>query len=438
VLEAGATTMQLRGATLVDGRVVDVMCAGGVITSVAPTSAQPVCADPIAAGAVPGDPGTSQHGDAGETAEVVDLAGYLLLPAPAEPHAHLDKARTAAVVANPAGDLAGAIAAWLDHRPGLTVDDLVARGRASALDALAKGVTALRTHVDVAADIGLRAVEAMVQVREELRPLLDIQVVAFAMPPTVGPEGAEHRALLRAAVDAGADVVGGCPLIEDDGRAATEQFVALAGDCGRPLDLHVDEVLDPARLDLVHLATAVEATGFDLGATASHCVSLGVQPVDVQRRLAARLAAAGVGVVALPLTNLYLQARGVAVAPPRAITAVAALTAAGVTVAAGGDNVHDPFNPLGRSDPLEAATLMVAVAHRSPCEAYDAVSVAARRVMGLPPVAIAAGAPAELLAIRASSLSGAIGSASEDRLVVHHGRVVARTTVTTHLATEHS
>jgi cytosine/creatinine deaminase len=399
----------LRSATLADGRVVDVTCVDGVIASVQP----------------PGMP----RDDAATASAAVDLRGYVLLAAPAEPHAHLDKAFTADQVPNPRNDLPGAIEAWMAHRPSLTVDDIAARARAAALASLAHGSTAIRTHVDVASDLGLRSVEALVRVRDELAGLVDIQIVALMMAPTIGLEGAEHRALLRAALDLGADVVGGCPLIETDGRASSEVALDIAGEHGRRVDLHVDEVLDPTRLDLVHLAELVAASGFDLGVTASHCVSLGLQDTDTQRRIADAVAAAGVGVVTLPITNLFLQGRGVAASTPRAITAVGALLAAGATVAAGADNVRDPFNPLGRSDQLETASLVVAVAHRSPAEAYEAVSTAARAVMGLPPVAVAPGSPAELLAVRAGSLLEAVGAASQDRVVVHQGRVVARTRV---------
>jgi cytosine deaminase len=106
---------------------------------------------------------------------------------------------------------------------------------------------------------------------------------------------------------------------------------------------------------------------------------------------------------------------------------------AGVTVAGGGDNVQDPFNPLGRADPLETAGLLVAAAHLRPAEAYEAVSTAARQVMGLPAVEVAAGFPAELLAIRAASIGEALARATEDRVVIHDGRVVARTSVTSQL-----
>jgi cytosine deaminase len=158
-----------------------------------------------------------------------------------------------------------------------------------------------------------------------------------------------------------------------------------------------------------------------------------MQPADVQREIAEAVAAAGVAIVALPQTNLYLQARGVACSPSRGLTAVRALLDAGAVLAAGADNVRDPFNPLGRSDPLETAALLVMAGHLSPAEAWHCVSAASRRAMGLPPVTLTPGAPAEILAVRGNSLTDALARAGEDRIVVHGGRCVARSVLTSEL-----
>jgi cytosine deaminase len=407
-------TTVLASATLADGRVVDVHLADGRIDAVAPAGA----AERPDPGARPAAP-----------ADAVDLRGYVLLPAPAEPHAHLDKALTAALVANPAGDLLGAVDAWLEYRQSLSVDDIAARARQAALIGLARGATAVRTHVDVGVGIGLRAAEALLKVREELRAVLDLQIVGLVTRPLVGAAGAENRAYQRAAMDLGVDVVGGCPHLEDDPLAHLDVCLDLAAELGRPLDLHTDETLDPAVLHLEAMAGRVADSGFPHGAVASHCVSLGVQGADVQARVAEAAGRAGVGVVTLPQTNLYLQGRGVAVAAPRGLTAIGALRRAGVVVAGGADNLRDPFNLMGRGDPLETAALLVMVGHLSPEDAYEAVSTQARAVMGLPPVRIEPGAPAELLAVRGGSLVEVVAGASEDRFVWHQGRLVARTRV---------
>jgi cytosine deaminase len=231
-------------------------------------------------------------------------------------------------------------------------------------------------------------------------------------------------------MEAGADVVGGCPYLDPDPTASQELCLKLAAEFGRPLDLHSDETLDPSVLNLPGLAELVASSGFGHGVAASHCCSLGMQSAKVARRVAEQLAAVGVSVICCPQTNLFLQARGHDSAPPRGLTAVRALRRAGVSVAAGGDNLQDPFNSVGRGDPLEVASLLVAAGHLGPEEAYAAVSTVARAVLGLPEVRVAPGFPAELLAIRAASVQEAVAGASPERVVVHQGRVVCRTTLT--------
>jgi cytosine deaminase len=366
---------------------------------------------------------------------VLDCADMVVLPAPAEPHAHLDKALSAAAAPNPAGDLPGAIAAWHAYRPSLDAAEILGRARAAAHELIAHGTTAIRTHVDVGPGIGLRGIHALRTLRDELADggLADLQIVALISPPLSGPEGAESRALLAAALEAGADVAGGCPHLDPHPVAATAAALDAAEIAGTPVDLHSDETLDPRALAVRDLARMVIERGFVAGAVASHCVSLGVQTPEVQATVAAELAQAGVAVVALPQTNLYLQSRAIAQSPPRGITAIRALRDAGAIVAAGADNVRDPFNCAGRSDALETAALLVMAAHLTPEEAYELVSAGARAAMGLPAVALVAGAPAEILAVRGASLADAIARASEHRYVIHAGRCVARTEVSTAL-----
>jgi cytosine deaminase len=353
----------------------------------------------------------------------VDLDGHVLLPAAAEPHAHLDKALTADRVPNPSGDLLGAIVAWRAHRPTLTLDDIAGRAERAVRMLVANGVTAVRTHVDVAADIGTLGIEAIVKAREVVGHLADIQIVALVSPPISGPDGGPNRHALDAAMVAGADLVGGVPHLEPDPRAAMAHVLEVAAATGRDVDLHMDETLDPEVLHLAELATMV--AGFEHRVTASHCCSLGMQPAGVQAEVSAAVAAAGIAVVALPQTNLFLQARGWTTAPPRGLTALRPLLEAGVTVAAGADNLQDPFNLVGRADPLETAALLVMTAHLSPAESFHAVSAAGRATLGLPAVTVAPGSPAELMAVpRAATVREAMATAADRRFVIHRGQVV--------------
>lgn len=348
---------------------------------------------------------------------------FLSLPAFAEPHAHLDKAFLAEVVDNPSGDLMGAILAMEAHRSNITLEDTIERAERAARLLAANGCTAIRTHADTvsAAEHGtnraLMSVEALIEVREKLRDLVEIQVVALCGWPSIGPAGAEQRALLREAIAMGVDVVGGCPHLEDDPHEANDLFLTMAAEAGLPVDLHTDETLDPARFALDDLSLRVVATGFPHLVTASHCVSLGVQPPEVQRRVAEQVAAAGIAVIALPHTNLFLQGRGHPSATPRGLTAVHALLAAGVDVAAGGDNLQDPFNPIGRADPLETAGLMLIAGHLLPDQALRTVSTAARQAMGLGPTN-------DHVLVRATTVREAIAFGPSERTVVRGKQVV--------------
>jgi cytosine deaminase len=351
------------------------------------------------------------------TTDALADAGYLVLSAPAEPHAHLDKALTADRVDNLAGDLTGAIEAWIRFRPTITADDYVERAERALRMGLANGCTSVRTHVDIGDDSGTLAVESLLAVRAAWRDRLDLQIVGLVGLPTSGPVGAANRASLIEALDLGVDIVGGCPHLDPDPLASLDVLLELAADRGLPIDLHTDENLRIDSLDLESLADAVIATGFEHGVVASHCVSLGIQPLDVQRRVAEKVAAAGIAVVALPQTNLFLQARGQRTGPVRGLTAIATLLEAGVTVGAGADNLQDPFCLVGRADPLETAALLIMTAHLTPEQAYDAVSVGARTAMGLGPTD-------DRLAIRAATLREAIATAPADRIVVRGGVVV--------------
>jgi len=229
-----------------------------------------------------------------------------------------------------------------------------------------------------------------------------------------GVAGANGLALLRDAVKMGATVVGGCPDTDPDPTGYVEAVLELASASGCPVDLHTDAD-DPARLARL----AAMAGGLRPGVTLGPCGGLGRLPAGTAARAADQLAAAGVSVVCLPQGGCGgVDLRGTA--------PVRLLRSAGVRVAAGSGALRDLSNPVGRGDPLEAAYLLASRYGLSPEEAYDTVSASARAVLGLPEVRVEAGFPAELLAVRGDRLAGAL-SLAYSRVVVHRGRVVART-----------
>ena len=389
------TSLTITNARLADGTVASVHIVDGVVTD---------------------RPGLG--------ATTFDADGRLVLPAMAEAHAHLDKAFLAETVPNPTGDLMGAIINIEAARDRITEADTEARAERAARLIAANGATAIRTHADLTEANGLTSISALLRVRDRLANLVRIEVFALCGWPSFGAAGAQQRALLREAVALGIDGIGGCPHLEDDPVAANDNFLTMAAEAELPVDLHVDETLDPARFALEDLADRVLRTGFTQRVAASHCVSLVMQPQAVQQRVAETLAAAGISVIALPSSNLFLQGRDHSVGTPRALTPVNTLRAAGVNVAAGADNLQDPFNPVGRGDCLETAALMIMAGHVLPPDAYGMVSSAVRQLMGLAPAGTAIGEVADLVILPAETVREAIAFAPAGRTVVRAGRVM--------------
>ncbi|MFF7752907.1 amidohydrolase family protein [Streptomyces sp. NPDC007971] len=368
----------LCGARLTDGRAVDVRLGGGRIEAV-------------------GTAGSLTPGPVRSGATRVDLSGYLLLPAPAEPHAHADTALSA-------------------EHPGpvsYAPDDVQRRATEAALLQLGHGATAARAHVRVGDVQGLGALGAVLQARRSLRGLAELTTVAVPRLLT-GAAGADGLVMLRDAAKMGASVVGGCPDLDPDPTGYVEAVLEVASEHGCPVDLHTDAA-DPARLSRL----AAMAGGLRPGVTIGPCAGLARLPDEAVTRLADQLAAAGVTVVCLPQG-------GCGGAERRGTAPVRLLRAAGVRVAAGSGALRDVSNPVGRGDPLEAAYLLASAHGLRPEDAYDAVSTSARAALGLPQVRVEAGFPAELLAVRGDHLAGTL-SLAYSRIVVHRGRVVART-----------
>jgi cytosine/creatinine deaminase len=357
--------------------------------------------------------------------EDVDASGYVVLSSFVEPHAHLDKAFLADRVHNPAGDLMGAIEGLEKVRDTLTTQDTINRATRAALLMSRNGVTAIRTHADTTKSGGLDSVLALLEVKRQCAHFIDIQVAALMEWPLTGAEGASRRALTRDAIDAGVDVIGGCPHLDPDPEGAIDFLLETAVNAGVPLDLHADENLRPDSVDLEHLAHAVLSNGIQHQIAASHCVSLSTREEHDIHRIAEMVARAGISVISLPQTNLYLQARGVQSNSPRAITPIHALRRAGVNVAAGADNLQDPFNLVGRADPLEIASLLMTASHLSTAEAIESVTTNSSLIVTGEKQLLAVGSPANLVGIPSTTVREAIAMGPPDRFVVYGGVVIS-------------
>lgn len=386
---------RVSSVSLVDGSVADVTVSGGVVTG-------------IESPATEGD---------------LHLPGWLLLPAATEPHAHLDKAFSWAHAGQAYGDLRAAIESWVAYATTMGGDDVYLRARHALEQYLANGITTIRTHVDVLPGRDpLRGAEALLRLREETRGLLDLQITLLSREDT--PD-----ALIADAAGLGVDLIGGAPHLSPDPRAHTHRLLDLAERTGLPVDLHTDEQTGADVLSIRDLCHQMRARGLQQRVTASHCVSLGSLEPELLAEIIAEVRDAGLGVVTLPITNLYLQGRDHFSLRPRGIPALRALLDAGIDVAAGGDNIRDPFNPMGRADPFETTSLLITAGHLDAASALAAVTSGGRTVLGLPPAGPVVGAAANFVAVRAATLADALAGPGDARIVVHNGRLVSRTTV---------
>ena len=380
---------------------VDVHVSDGVITSITPTT-----------------PSTSHPAQ-------IDADGWLLLPPLVEPHAHLDKAFLSERIDNPSGDLMGAIRGIESARASLTREDTIVRAERAVRQLANNGVQLVRSHADTTTDTELQNVEALLEVKQRCADIVELQVAALVGWPLSGRAGADNRALARAAVAAGADVIGGCPHLDENPAEALRFLFELANELNVALDLHADENTRPDSRDLELCADMVISSGSTIDVAASHCVALGCQPEDAQHQVADKVAQARISVIALPLTNLYLQGRDLTHNVPRGLAPVNLLRSHGVNVAAGGDNLQDPFNPLGKGDPLETASFMVLAGHNLIDDAFAAVTYRASTALGVAPVDISVGSNANFLLIKSTSVRDALATQTHQRMVVRHGRVLS-------------
>lgn len=280
--------------------------------------------------------------------ECEDFGGKLALPPFVEPHVHLDTCLTAGdPVWNRSGTLFEGIECWAKRKEKLSREDVRERvGRVVRMQA-AHGIQYIRTHVDVT-DPNLTAMKAMLELKEELRGLADIQIVAF---PQEGIESYPNgRKLLEEAVEMGADCVGAIPHFEFTREYSVSSLnfaVELACKYDRLVDVHCDEIDDEASRGLETLAARALETGLADKVTASHTTAMHSYNNAYVQRLMRLLKMSKINIVANPLVNTHLQGRLDNYPKRRGITRVKELGEAGVNVAFGTDDIFDPWYPLG-------------------------------------------------------------------------------------------
>ena len=290
----------------------------------------------------------------------------------------------------------------------------------------------MRTHIDIDTSCDLTAFDALLDVRTQFADLVELQIVAFPQKGIVGDPGTE--ALLREAMERGADQIGGMPFNEagpKESREHIEIAFAIARDHGCDVDMHIDETDDPNARTLEMLCEATIAHGWQGRVTAGHTCALAAYPDDYAERVMDMVAEADIHMITNPATNLMLQGREDLHPKRRGITRVKELLARGVNVAFGQDNLRDMFYPFGRDDPLELGFLLAHAAHMSQPDEIEAVfnmtTDGAAKVLGLTDYGVASGCVGDLVILDATSPLEAIVEKPDRRYVIRRGRVVAET-----------
>ena len=364
--------------------------------------------------------------------EVMDAQGLLLSPPFVDAHFHMDATLSYGLPrVNESGTLLEGIAVWGELKPLLKAEAIIERALTYCDWAVAKGLLAIRSHVDTS-DPSLLAVDALLEVKRQIAPYIDLQLVAFPQDGVLrSPGGVDN---LKRALDKGVDVVGGIPHFERtmlEGGASVKLLCEIAAERGLLVDMHCDESDDPLSRHIETLAFEAQRLGLQGRVTGSHCTSMHSMDNYYVSKLLPLIAESGVSVIANPLINITLQGRHDTYPKRRGMTRVPELMAAGVNVAFGHDCVMDPWYGMGSGDMLEVAHMGLHVAQMTSQQGirdcFDAVTTNAAKVMHLQGYGLEVGCDASFVLLQARDPIEAIRLRANRLKVWRKGKLVAET-----------
>ncbi|NLR99877.1 amidohydrolase family protein [Rhizobium sp. P38BS-XIX] len=366
-----------------------------------------------------------------EAKEVIDATDRLVSPPFVDPHFHMDATLSLGLPRmNVSGTLLEGIALWGELRPIVTKEELVDRALRYCDLAVTQGLLFIRSHVDTS-DPKLVTAEALLEVKDRVKPYIDLQLVAF-------PQDGYYRARdgvssLERALDMGVDIVGGIPHFErtmDEGRASVEALCRIAADRGLPVDMHCDETDDPLSRHIETLAAETVRFGLQGRVAGSHLTSMHSMDNYYVSKLIPLMAEARINVIPNPLINIMLQGRHDTYPKRRGMTRVRELMDAGLNVSFGHDCVMDPWYSMGSGDMLEVGHMAIHVAQMAGIEdkkkIFDALTVNSAKTMGLEGYGLEKGCNADFVVLQAVDTLEALRLKPNRLAVIKRGKIVAR------------
>ena len=360
----------------------------------------------------------------------IDASGYLVSPPFVDAHFHMDATLSLGLPRlNQSGTLLEGIALWGELKPHLTVEAIKERALRYCDLAVARGLLAIRSHVDIC-DPRLLAVDALLEVRKEVAPYLDLQLVAFPQDGYLRNTGAAK--LMETALDRGVDVVGGIPHFErtmDEGKKSVEVLCRIAAERGLRVDMHCDESDDPLSRHIETLTAETVRHGLQGRVTGSHLTSMHSMDNYYVSKLLPLMAEAEMNVVSNPLINITLQGRHDTYPKRRGMTRVPEMMGIGLNVAFGHDCVMDPWYSLGSADMLEVANMGLHVAQMTGVEqmksCFRAVTEIPASILGLEGYGLEKGCNADLVILQAADPVEALRLKANRLFVIRRGNIIS-------------
>ncbi len=362
----------------------------------------------------------------------IDATDCLATPPFVDSHFHMDSTLTYGEPrVNESGTLLEGIKLWKELKSSLTIENIKERAIKFCHMAIARGVLAIRSHVDIS-DNRLLAVNALLEVKEEIKPYIDLQLVAF--PQDGYFRRPESTANLKRSLDLGVDVIGGIPHFErtmEQGKASIKTLCELAAKRGLLVDMHCDENDDPLSRHIEALTFHTQRLGLQGRVTGSHLTSMHSMDNYYVSKLLPLMAEARIHVVANPLINITLQGRHDTYPKRRGMTRVKELMEAGINVAFGHDTMLDPWYSLGACDMLDVAHMGLHIAQMTGADEmqriFDAVTYNGAKALGLTNYGLNPGCNGDVVILQAKNPHEALRLKPARLFVIRRGIVISET-----------